>query len=98
MKPANELSPTEQLEAFAACKEVDPEIFFPDNMDRPSWNTAGPAREICNRCPVFDICGEINDTEEDGKPPDEIQGIYAGEIPSERIARRLIHHNVRKAA
>lgn len=39
----------------AACRDVDPELFFPPLGDRYA---AADAREVCARCPVRDACLE----------------------------------------
>jgi len=42
---------------YAACREVDPAIFFPEKGE-----SALPAVRICRRCPVRDECLEDADS------------------------------------
>lgn len=42
---------------LALCREVDPELFFPDRHGRPDKKAAAAAISICGRCPVIAECG-----------------------------------------
>lgn len=48
--------------ADAACREADPDLFFPDS---PHEVPAG-AQLLCMACPVFDDCFTYGLTQEDG--------------------------------
>lgn len=43
---------------FAACRELDPELFFPvGTPGAPAYDRAvGEATAVCARCPVTDAC------------------------------------------
>jgi WhiB family redox-sensing transcriptional regulator len=43
--------PDSSWRAEAACRGVDPTVFFPDDDA-----DAGPAKAVCARCPVRDEC------------------------------------------
>lgn len=62
--------------AAAACKDADPDIFFP-----VAEGDVEAAREYCNGCPVQDECAEY------GLGQD--YGIWGGLSPSQRHRRRL---------
>ena len=40
----------------AACREVDPELFFPIGNSGPALLQIEEARQVCHRCPVMDEC------------------------------------------
>ncbi|OLT42162.1 transcription factor WhiB [Saccharomonospora sp. CUA-673] len=40
----------------AACRDVDPELFFPISDRGPGAQQAAEAKAICGRCPVRDRC------------------------------------------
>ena len=84
---ARELTPSIILEAQewrfdAACRDVDASVFFPERGEY------GRARAICSRCPVIDDCRAWNDRAEAGSG--RLFGVYAGESPAERVARRRL--------
>jgi WhiB family redox-sensing transcriptional regulator len=84
---ARELTPSIVLEAQewrqdAACLGVDPAVFFPEGA------SYAPARAICSRCPVLEDCRAWNDKAE-GRSV-RLFGVYAGESPQERVARRRL--------
>jgi WhiB family redox-sensing transcriptional regulator len=41
----------------AACRYVDPELFFPVS-ERPTDPSVVAARRVCESCPVLDVCRE----------------------------------------
>jgi WhiB family transcriptional regulator, redox-sensing transcriptional regulator len=63
----------------AACRDVDPEIFYPER-----GGSAQPAREVCAGCPVRQECLEyaLND------PDAFYNGIWGGTASHER--RRIL--------
>jgi WhiB family transcriptional regulator, redox-sensing transcriptional regulator len=70
----------------AACVGVDPELFFP-----PSGNgrtQIKKAKTICESCPVKAECRAYADRSEERLGHRAIHGIYGGETPTERLARR----------
>ena len=70
----------------AACTEEDPDTFYPamaclSEVDR--------AKEVCAECPVFWECrDDVDERENDSRHQGSCHGIWAGETPSERVARR----------
>lgn len=67
----------------AACDGMDTEIFF------PSFSSDLPAKRVCARCPVIEECRAATDRMERGVVTHhEIHGIFGGENPTERAARR----------
>lgn len=58
----------------AACRDADPDLFFPERGD-----STAPARAICLGCPVFDACFEEGLYQK--------FGVWAG--TSERERRRM---------
>jgi WhiB family redox-sensing transcriptional regulator len=72
----------------AACRGMDTDVFFPESDD-----DAGPAKEICARCPVRDACLEwAIATRQD-------EGVWGGMTGVERRRlRRRRRDQARKAA
>ena len=67
----------------AACVGVDPEAFFPDDMNQA--DLVEPVRRVCRGCPVRAEClAEVMATEQATRR----WGVIAGTTPSER---RLLH-------
>lgn len=71
--------------ARAACHGLDPRIFFPGDDDE-----AGPAKAICDRCPVREPCLEYALGER------EREGVWGG--CTERERRRIIRRRRRAAS
>ncbi|WP_098961025.1 WhiB family transcriptional regulator [Pseudonocardia sp. N23] len=67
----------------AACaRGVDPELFFPLDLD-PSSPAVATARQVCAGCPVRALCfDDVMDWEE----PARRWGVVAGFTPDERTA------------
>ena len=65
----------------AACRDVDPDIFFPVGSRGPALAQAAAARAVCNRCPVTEACLRWVQAH----PQDT--GIWAGLDADERRAR-----------
>ncbi|GAA1228374.1 WhiB family transcriptional regulator [Prauserella halophila] len=40
----------------AACRDEDPELFFPVSDTGPGSQQAARAKAVCARCPVRDLC------------------------------------------
>jgi WhiB family transcriptional regulator, redox-sensing transcriptional regulator len=40
----------------AACREEDPELFFPVGTSGPALRQADEAKAVCHRCPVASDC------------------------------------------
>jgi WhiB family redox-sensing transcriptional regulator len=43
---------------YAACQNLDPEMFFPVGTTGPALKQAGEAKRICASCPVQSMCLE----------------------------------------
>jgi biotin operon repressor len=69
--------------ALAACREVDPELFFPERGEQAK---ASAAREVCAGCPVREPCRDLAVRAVGSR--DDDHGIYAGTKPHERAALR----------
>lgn len=41
---------------FAACREEDPELFFPVGTSPAALDQTAEAKAVCHRCPVMDQC------------------------------------------
>lgn len=62
----------------AACRDADPDLFFPERGGF-AYNTAiGEARKFCDRCPVRTECLDFG--------RGESYGIWGGKIPADRKA------------
>ncbi|RSN05999.1 WhiB family transcriptional regulator [Streptomyces sp. WAC 05977] len=40
----------------AACREEEPELFFPVGTSGPALDQAAQAKRVCHRCPVVSDC------------------------------------------
>ena len=67
----------------AACRDADPDIFFPDNIGTPTpamKRQTEMALDICSRCPVVTECLDFaNETK-------TFDGIFGGKTEKERKA------------
>lgn len=68
-------------EHLAACRGMDLDVFYPDV-------SYAQARMVCSSCLVVDACRRMADRAESGLPAGAIFGMFAGETPAERVARR----------
>ena len=75
--------PASTWQTLAACRGIDVAVFFP-----PHAGSYTEARAICGRCSVVDECRQMADRAEADVPAAHVAGMFAGETPSERIARR----------
>ena len=41
---------------YAACRDVDPELFFPIGNTGPALLQIDEAKQVCQRCPVMESC------------------------------------------
>ena len=72
--------PSTEWTERAACRGMDPNIFFPGE-----YEPYGPAREVCRRCEVIGDC--LDDALAMSVSVD-IAGMYGGLTPSERRSLR----------
>ncbi len=66
----------------AACRDVDPELFFPVGLTGPAASQIRRAKTVCRRCPVVRQCGEWALAHRD------ITGVWGGMNDDERRAER----------
>ena len=74
--------------ALAACRRVDPEVFYPLDLD-PSGPAVRVARRVCAYCPVLPEClGDVMASED----PARRWGVIGGTTPDERAALYARQH------
>ena len=66
----------------AACRDVDPEIFFPIGTHGPALVQVEQAKKICRRCPAVDECLQF--ALESGQDA----GVWGGTTEDERRSLR----------
>src|SRR5260370_33676344 len=66
----------------AACRDVDPELFFPIGNTGPALLQIEEAKHVCRRCPVTDSC--LRWALESGQDA----GVWGGTREDERRARQ----------
>jgi len=74
----------------AACREEDPELFFPLGNTGTAITQAEEARAICRRCPAIEACGEW------ALATGQDAGVWGGMTEDER--RTIRRRRSRKAA
>jgi len=52
----NNLAPADNWQKRAACRNEDPELFFPIGATGPALAQAEQAKAVCRRCPVMETC------------------------------------------
>ncbi|MFG1809665.1 WhiB family transcriptional regulator [Streptomyces sp. NPDC049040] len=73
---------THDWQDHAACRDEDPELFFPVGTSGPALLKIEEAKAVCNRCPVMDRCRQwALDTGQD-------VGVWGGLGEEERRALR----------
>jgi WhiB family redox-sensing transcriptional regulator len=55
-RPAEALATYASWRLNAACRQVDPELFFPIGTSGPAIEQVGLAKGICQACPVREAC------------------------------------------
>lgn len=65
----------------ASCRDSGPELFFDSHRQ-------AEAISVCRYCPVTAECLALADATEVANFPGRVHGIYGGETPRQRIARR----------
>jgi WhiB family redox-sensing transcriptional regulator len=78
---------------IAACREVDPELFFPIGNSGPALLQIEEAKQVCRRCSVLDECLRwAIDTGQDA-------GVWGGLSEDERrtLKRRTVRLRARAA-
>lgn len=78
--------------ARAACRDSDPELFFPISDAGPALDQTARARTICARCPIQSACLEWALTE------GIAFGIYGGLDEHERAALHRSQADARRIA
>ncbi|MFJ9931379.1 WhiB family transcriptional regulator [Streptomyces misionensis] len=78
----------------AACREEDPDLFFPIGNTGPALLQIDEAKAVCRRCPVIEQC--LQWALESGTT----EGVWGGLSEGERRAmkRRAVRSRARKAS
>lgn len=66
----------------AACRDEDPELFFPIGTGGPALVQTEQAKAVCHRCPVIDPCLEW------AVETNQSTGVWGGMNETERLALR----------
>ena len=66
----------------AACRDVDPDLFFPIGTGGLTLVQIGEAKAVCARCPVRERCLEW------ALDVGQVEGVWGGTTESERRATR----------
>ena len=77
----------------AACREEDPELFFPIGNTGPALLQIEAAKRVCLRCPVLDLCRAW------ALETGEAHGVWGAMDEDERrnLKRRTARHAARGA-
>ncbi|MFE0189658.1 WhiB family transcriptional regulator [Streptomyces sp. NPDC059008] len=77
-----------------ACKDVDPDLFFPVGSTGPALLQVEEAKSVCRRCPVLETCAAW------ALENREAHGVWGGmsEDDRRRIKRHMTRERSRKAA
>lgn len=75
----------------AACRDEDPELFFPIGTNGPALQQIEDAKAVCERCPVIDTC--LRWALEHGMD----SGVWGGLSEEERRALRRRNARVRRS-
>ena len=76
----------------AACRETDPDAFYPDVDDPFQRSTVAAAKRVCQGCPVRTACLDYALTH------GEKHGIWGGLTVTERRERQRTHTHRQEAA
>lgn len=71
---------------YAACLNVDPELFFPVGKAAPARQQIEEAKAVCHRCPVRESCLDWALT------AGQDQGVWGGLSEDERRRTRRRYH------
>lgn len=63
---------------LAACKDLDPEVFFPPDTGPTRYDNA---KRVCSQCPVSEECLQLALSVEEW---DDRWGVFGGTTPGER--------------
>ena len=72
----------------AACREADPELFFPIGSSGPALRQVQDAKALCSRCPVLEQCRQW------ALDYGEVAGVWGALSEDER--RAIKHADARK--
>ncbi|MFE9758152.1 WhiB family transcriptional regulator [Streptomyces microflavus] len=80
-------APDPNWRSYSACRDVDPELFFPHREDGPWAEQVADAKSVCSWCPVRQQCLDwALETRQD-------TGVWGGLSESER---RSMHRRIRR--
>jgi WhiB family redox-sensing transcriptional regulator len=68
---------------FGACRDEDPELFFPVGTQGPAREQIGRAQAVCRRCAVSDECLRW------AQAAGQAEGIWGGLTGDQRRALRI---------
>lgn len=68
----------------AACRDVDPEMFFPIGFGEVADNQSAAAKAVCTRCPLIAQCLDW------ALAAGVVEGIWGGHTEQERRGRRRL--------
>lgn len=76
----------------AACRDVDPDLFFPIGTTGPTLVQIDEAKAVCARCPVRERCLQC------ALDVGQVEGIWGGTTENERrtTRRRSAHEDVER--
>ncbi|MFJ9530475.1 WhiB family transcriptional regulator [Streptomyces cyaneofuscatus] len=80
--PSADLPVNTHWRAHAACRDEDPDLFFPIGTSGPAIAQAEEAKAVCRRCPVMEAC--LDWALESGQD----HGVWGG---TDETDRRRIH-------
>lgn len=90
MRPASPAALNMGWLTDAACREEDPELFFPLTSGEAAYEQIRGAKNVCRRCPVRELC--LTYAVETGQSA----GIWGGTTEEERRKLRANRHPRRR--
>lgn len=84
--------PAPEWRQQAACRDTDPDLFFPIGTTGPAAEQIAHAKKICASCPVRHPCGEY------GLRSASNEGIWGGMTEDERRAVRRRRARARRVS
>lgn len=87
-----ELPKPDQWRLRAACRSVDPDLFFPIGATGLAVEQIDSAKAVCTMCPVMDACLEY------ALATNQDSGVWGGRSEEERRALRRAWLRQRRAA
>ena len=76
---------------LAACRDTDPDLFFPVGTTGPAIDQIESAKAVCRQCPVMDACLEF------ALASNQESGVWGGTSEEERREIRRARSRRRRA-